>query len=374
MAQPTDIVIPADLLPRDGRFGSGPSKVERAALDALAASGSYYMGTSHRQPTVRSVVAAIRDGLRRLYGLPDAYEVVLGVGGATAFWDAAAFGLIRRRSQHAVFGEFSGKFAAVTTGAPHLDAPEIIESPPGTCPRPETSAEIDLYALTHNETSTGVMMPIKRPAGAAGLVAVDATSAAGAMEVQHGEYDVYYFSLQKAFGSEGGLWIAMCSPAAVDRIDLIAASGPWVPPFLSLKSALENSRKNQTTNTPALATLFLMRHQLDRMNEQGGLRWAADRSRRSSSLIYEWAEASAHAAPFVTEPTTRSTTVATIDLIDSVQADDVEAALRANGIVDTGGYRKLGRNQLRIACFPNVDPDDVAALIGAIDYIVERLD
>ncbi len=374
MPLPTEIAIPAELLPRDGRFGSGPSKVERTALDALATSGSHYMGTSHRQPVVRSVVAEIREGLRRLYALPDDYEVVLGVGGATAFWDAAAFGLIQRRSQHAVFGEFSGKFADVARGAPHLGEPDIIATSPGTHPQLRTSPNVDLYALTHNETSTGVMMPVERPPGGTGLVVVDATSAAGAMEVRHDEYDTYYFSLQKAFGSDGGLWIAICSPAAVDRIESIATSGRWIPPFLSLRSALANSRKNQTTNTPALATLFLVRHQLDRMNEQGGLQWAVERSQRSSSMVYEWAAASDYATPFVGDPTMRSTTVATIDLVDRIQADDVEAALRANGIVDTGGYRKLGRNQLRIACFPNVDPDDVAALIGAIDYIIERLD
>jgi len=373
MATTPQISLPPALLPGDGRFGSGPSKVDPAAVAALAGAAGRYLGTSHRQTGVRDVVARIRGGLGALYGLPEGYEVVLGVGGATAFWDAAAFGLIERTSQHLVFGEFSGKFAAVVAGAPHLDQPQVIESAPGTHPQARTDAAVDLYALTHNETSTGVMMPVLRPAGAAGLVAVDATSAAGAAPVDPNEFDVYYFSPQKAFGSEGGLWVALCSPAAIARITAIAATDRWQPPFLDLAAAVDNSRKDQTTNTPALATLFLLAHQIERMLERGGLSWAQDRCARSSGAVYGWAEASPYAAPFVTDPAVRSLTVATVDLDPSVSADTVEAVLRANGIVDTFGYRKLGRNQLRIACFPNIDPDDVVTLTAAVDHIVERL-
>ncbi len=367
------ISLPDDLIPGDGRFGSGPSKVDQDAITALAATGATYLGTSHRQDAVRGVVGDIRRGLFRLYNLPPGYEVVLGVGGATAFWDAAAFGLIKRRSQHLVFGEFSGKFAEVSRGAPHLEYPEVIESEPGTHPAPKPSDDVDLYALTHNETSTGVMMPITRPGPDDTLVAVDATSAAGVIPVDPLAFDVYYFSPQKAFGSEGGLWLALCSPAAVERIELIASSGRWVPPFLNLKLALDNSRKDQTYNTPALTTLFLLRHQLERMLVAGGLEWATERSRRSSSTIYDWAEASEYASPFVTETAQRSLTVATVDLADGISADAIEATLRLNGVLDTFGYRKLGRNQLRISCFPNIDPEDIATLTAAIDYIAERL-
>ncbi len=367
------ITLPPHLVPSDGRFGSGPSKVDPSAVAALATAAGGYLGTSHRKTGVRSVVGRIRTGLAALYDLPDGYEVMLGVGGATAFWDAAAFGLIERTSQHLVFGEFSSKFAAVATGAPHLGTPQIIEAPPGTHPLPGPDEIVDLYALTHNETSTGVMMPVRRPASVAGLVAVDATSAAGVAPVDPTEFDVYYFSPQKAFGSEGGLWLALCSPAAVDRITTIAATDRWRPPFLDLALALDNSRKDQTYNTPALATLFFLAHQIDTMLERGGLAWAQERSGRSSQTLYEWASSSEYAAPFVHEPAMRSMTVVTIDLTDEVSADTVEAVLRANGIVDTFGYRKLGRNQLRIACFPNVEPDDVATLTGAIDHIVERL-
>ncbi len=366
------ITLPPDLLPRDGRFGSGPSKVDPIAVAALAAAADGYLGTSHRKAGVRGVVGRIRSGLVSLYGLPDGYEVVLGVGGATAFWDAAAFGLIEHTSQHLVFGEFSGKFAAVAAGAPHLADPQVIESAPGSHPLPRPDEAVDLYALTHNETSTGVMMPVRRPA-ARGLVVVDATSAAGVAPVDPGEFDVYYFSPQKAFGSEGGLWVALCSPAAIDRIGSIAESGRWRPPFLDLALALDNSRKDQTYNTPALATLFLLAHQIDAMLERGGLAWAQERSVRSSRTIYEWAEASEYAEPFVTDPAMRSLTVATIDLAAAVDADTVEGVLRANGILDTFGYRKLGRNQLRVACFPNIDPDDIATLVAAIDHVVEEL-
>ncbi len=373
MSSSPEITLPDSLRPGDGRFGSGPSKVDPDAVAELAAEAGTYLGTSHRKSTVRDVVGDIRRGLAEMYALPDGYEVVLGVGGATAFWDAAAFGLIERRSQHLVFGEFSSKFASVVAAAPHLDDPEVIEAEPGTHPVAAASGGVDLYGLTHNETSTGVMMPVTRPAGTSGLVAVDATSAAGAIPVNPHQFDAYYFSPQKAFGSEGGLWVALVSPAAVERIEQLDSGDRWIPPFLSLYLALDNSRKDQTYNTPALATLSLLRHSIRRMLDGGGLSWATDRSTRSSSTIYGWADASSFAEPFVADPAQRSITVATIDLSEDVSADTVEAVLRRNGIVDTFGYRKLGRNQLRIACFPNIDPDDVATLTAAIDYIVGRL-
>ncbi len=367
------IRIPADLIPGDGRFGSGPSKVLIPSLGALAATEGTLMGTSHRRPAVRAVAGAVRDGLRAMYDLPDDYEVVLGNGGATAFWDAAAFGLIERRSQHVSIGEFSSKFAKVTAGAPHLDDPDIIEALYGTGASLRADTSIDAYALIHNETSTGVRLPVARPTGSAGLVLVDATSAAGAVAVDHGEYDVYYFSPQKAFGADGGLWLALCSPAAIERIEAVDASARWIPPFLSLKIALDNSRKNQTNNTPAIATLHLLAQQIEMMLANGGLAWAISRSETSSATLYKWAEASDIATPFVGDPAIRSTTTVTIDLVDSISADTVEAVLRANGLVDTFGYRKLGRNQLRVACFPNVEPTDVEILTRAIEYVAERL-
>lgn len=330
------------------------------------------MGTSHRQPTVKSVVGAIRTGMKQMFRLPDEYEVVLGVGGATAFWASATYGLIENKSQHLDFGVFSGKFAKVVKGAPHLAEPEVITAEIGTYPSPVPNPEVDLYALTHNETTTGVMMPIVRP-DAEGIVAVDATSGAGGMEVDPAQFDVYYFSPQKVFGGDGGLWIAFCSPAAIERIASIDASDRWIPGFLSLQLAVNNSRKDQTTNTPALATLYLVRSQVDAMLELGGLDWAVKRCARSSEIIYGWAEASEVAYPFVANPEDRSTNVATINFVDSVNADTIQAVLRANGIVDTGGYRALGQNQLRIAMFPNVEPDDLETLTRAIDYIIERL-
>jgi phosphoserine aminotransferase len=369
--EPT-IRIPADLLPADGRFGSGPSRVRPEALAALAATGTSYLGTSHRQAPVKSVVARIRAGLTDLFSLPDGYEVALGNGGTTAFWDAATFCLIERRSQHLSFGEFSSKFAAAATAAPHLDEPEIVTSAMGTHPLPAAHDDIDLYALTHNETSTGVAMPIVRPDGAAGIVAVDGTSAAGGLRLDPTQFDAYYFAPQKAFGSEGGLWLALLSPAAAERIDRTVAER-WVPPSLDLGIALENSRKDQTYNTPALATLFLLAHQVDHMVEHGGLEGAASRCDRSAEILYGWAEASTFAQPFVEKPDERSHVVATIDLVESVDAATVSRVLRANGIVDTDSYRKLGRNQLRIAIFPTIEPDDVTALTRSIDYVVERL-
>jgi len=368
-----DIKLPADLIPTDGRFGSGPSKVLIPSLNALAATGTTVMGTSHRRPAVRGVVAAVQDGLRAMYDLPEGYEIVLGNGGATAFWDAAAFGLIESRSQHVAIGEFSSKFAKVTSGAPHLEDPDIIEGAYGTGATLRADASIDAYALIHNETSTGVTLPVVRPSASDGLMLVDATSAAGAMAVSHPDYDVYYFSPQKAFGADGGLWLAICSPAAIHRIAALDASSRWIPPFLSLKIAVDNSRQNQTNNTPAIATLYLLARQIEVMLEHGGLGWAIERSEASSAALYTWATASPLAEPFVSDPALRSTTTATIDLVDAVDADTVEGVLRSNGLVDTFGYRKLGRNQLRISCFPNVEPADVEILTRAIEYIAERI-
>jgi len=370
---PPAITLPDDLRPSDGRFGSGPSKVRTEAVQALAEAAPDYLGTSHRRETVRAVVRRVRRGLAELFSLPDGYEVLLGNGGPTAFWDAAAFGLIERRSQHLSFGEFSSKFAAVTRAAPHLDAPDVIESPPGTHPEPRGDNGIDTYALTHNETSTGVCTEVRRPDGAAGIVIVDATSAAGGMRVDPRQFDAYYFAPQKCFAGDGGLWLACCSPAAVERIDRIGASDRWQPPSLSLPIALENSRLDQTYNTPALATLFLLAHQVEWMLEHGGLEWTVSRCERSAEILYGWAEASEHATPFVAKPGARSPVSATVDFDESVDAAAVAAVLRANGIVDTEPYRKLGRNQLRIALYPAIEPDDVAVLTRAIDYVVENL-
>jgi phosphoserine aminotransferase len=372
-----DIRIPPDLLPADGRFGSGPSKVRPEALAALAEVGTSWMGTSHRQRPVKAVVASVRQGVAELFRLPDGYEVLLGNGGTTAFWDAAVFGLIDAASQHLAFGEFSSKFAAAVAAAPHLEAPSVIESPPGTHPLAKAEDGIDLYALTHNETSTGVAMALRRPDGVAptqALVAVDATSAAGAIDFDPAEVDVYYFAPQKALGSDGGLWLAACSPAAVERIASVADSGRWRPSFLDLVIALDNSRLDQTYNTPALATLFLLDRQLQWLNGEGGLAWAAERCGRSAETIYGWADASEYASPFVADPAQRSPVVATIDLADSAtDAGVLSKVLRANGIVDTEAYRKLGRNQVRIGMFPAVEPDDVAALVACIDHVVAAL-
>ncbi len=373
MSSPDDIQIPDHLRPRDGRFGSGPSKVRDEQVRALAADAPTYLGTSHRQSTVRSKVGEVRDGLRTLFNLPDGYEVLLGNGGTTCFWDAATFQLIERRSQHLSFGEFSSKFAAAAGAAPHLDAPEVITSEAGTHPSARADDSIDLYALTHNETSTGVMMPIERPVGAAGLVAVDATSGAGGLMVDPAAFDCYYFSPQKSFASEGGLWLALCSPAAVERIETLAGSGRWTPAFLDLKIALDNSRLNQTYNTPSLATIHLLASQIAWMNHGGGLAFSAGRSAQSAETLYTWAEASDFAMPYVTNPAQRSNVVGTIDFHDDVDAAVVAKVLRANGIVDTEPYRKLGRNQLRVAMFPSVDPEDVAALCASINYVVGAL-
>ena len=368
------MTIPADLLPRDGRFGCGPSKVRPEAVEALAAVGPSLLGTSHRQGPVKAVVASLRAGLRELFSLPDGWEVVLGNGGSTVFWDVATFGLVGRRSQHLVFGEFSGKFAEATKAAPFLDDPVVVTSPPGTHPALVATAGVDTYALTHNETSTGVAMALHRPAGAddGALVVVDATSGAGGLPWDTADVDVYYFAPQKCFASDGGLWVALCSPAAVERIGAIAASGRWIPASIDLRIALENSRLDQTYNTPAVATLFLFDQQVRWMNEQGGLAWTVDRCRTSSRIVYDWAHARPWATPFVSDPAHRSAVVATVDL-DGVDAHAVNAALRANGIVDTDSYRKLGRNQLRIGLFPAVEPDDVRRLTACIDHVAAAL-
>ena len=371
-----EITIPAELLPADGRFCCGPSKVRQEAVDALATAAPTYLGTSHRQDGVRFVVGALRNGIAELLRLPDGYEVILGNGGTTVLWDALSFSLVERRSQHLSFGEFSSKFATVTTAAPHLEDPEVIESPTGTHPEAHANPDVDVYALTHNETSTGVMHRPRRPEGttaADGLVAVDATSAAGGLRFDAAETDVYYFAPQKCLGSDGGLWLAAVSPAAVERIERIADSGRWIPASLDLKTALDNSRKDQTYNTPALATVFLAVQQVEWINHNGGLEFAAGRCDRSAETIYAWAEAGELTTPYVANRDERSHVVATIDLDDSVDANVVARVLRANGIHDTESYRKLGRNQLRIALFPAIDPEDVAQLTRSIDHVLSVL-
>jgi phosphoserine aminotransferase len=367
------ITIPDDLLPADGRFGCGPSKVRPDAVAALAADAGSYLGTSHRQSTVRFMVAALRNGIAELLSLPDGYEVALGNGGTTAFWDAATFGLVDQRSQHLSFGEFSSKFAACAKAAPHLDDPEVIEAPAGTAPEAKATPDVDAYCLTHNETSTGVAVTPQRPQGAEGLVLVDATSAAGGLRVDASQVDAYYFAPQKALASDGGLWLAALSPAAVERIERIAASDRWCPAFLDLGIALDNSRKDQTYNTPALATVYLAVQQIEWILHNGGLPFATLRCDRSAEILYGWAEASDYATPFVADPALRSHVVATIDLDDSVDAAAVTSVLRRNHVVDTESYRKLGRNQLRIALFPAIEPDDVEALTHCIDHVVDRL-
>ncbi len=367
-----DIRLPPDLRPSDGRFGSGPSKVRPAAVEALAAAASGYLGTSHRAKTVRTMVGRLRSGLSDLFRLPDGYEVALGNGGAALFWDMATFGLIERRSQHLTFGQFSASFAAAARAAPFLDDPDVIESAPGTHPLPQPNPAVDAYALTHNETSTGVAMPVVRPAGD-GLVLVDATSAAGGMRVDPAEFDAYYFAPQKCFAADGGLWLALLSPAAVERVERVRAGGRWTPALLDLGLALENSRLDQTYNTPGLATIFLMAEQVEWMLAGGGLDWAAARSESSAAVLYNWADESYYASPFVADPAQRSPVVGTVDLDASVDANLVSAVLRANGVVDTESYRRLGRNQLRIAMYPAVEASDVAILTRAVDHVVGEL-
>ncbi len=367
-------MIPANLRPADGRFGSGPSKVRPEQLDALAATRTSYLGTSHRQSGVKSVVRRVREGLATLFGLPDGYEVVLGNGGATAFWDAATFCLIARRSQHLAFGEFSSKFAAAAKAAPFLDEPSVLTADPGDAPVARAEDGVDAYGWPHNETSTGVMTQVRRPEGSGeALVLIDATSGAGGLPLDVSQADAYYFAPQKVFASDGGLYLALMSPAALERVERLTSSGRWVPAFLDLATAVEQSRLDQTYNTPALATLFLLAEQVDWMNAQGGLSWAVGRTSESSGRLYTWAEKTAYTTPFVADPAKRSLVVGTVDFDNSVDAAAVAKVLRANGIVDTEPYRKLGRNQLRVAMFPAVDPDDVDALTGCIDYVVERL-
>lgn len=370
--------IPEHLLPADGRFGSGPSKVAQAALDALAGPGAALMGTSHRQAPVKGLVGSVQERLAALFSLPEGYRVVLGVGGSTAFWDVAAFSLVRERSAHAVFGEFGGKFATATTAAPWLADPARFDASPGSLAVPEAVEGVDLYAWPHNETSTGVMAPVRRVPGADAdaLVVVDGTSAAGGLAVDVRETDVYYFAPQKGFASDGGIWFALMSPAALARVEEVRASGRFVPAFLDLASAVENSAKQQTLNTPAIATLFLMDQQLGWMLERGGLAGMVERTAASAAVLYGWAEQSAYATPFVAEPAHRSHVVGTIDLAtgpDGVDAEAVSRVLRAHGVVDVDPYRKLGRNQLRVAMFPAIDASDVAALTTCVDWVVERL-
>ncbi|MCI0686592.1 MAG: phosphoserine transaminase [Sporichthyaceae bacterium] len=370
-----EITIPAALKPVDGRFGAGPSKIRPEALAGLAGTGASLLGTSHRQAPIRALVHRARSGIARLLDLPDGYEVVLGNGGTTAFWDVATFSLIRDRSLHLSFGEFSSRFAGIAADAPWLDDPIVIESPPGSAPEPAAVPGVDSYALTHNETSTGVMTPVRRVPGADpdALVLVDATSAAGGLPVDPSEFDVYYFAPQKCLASDGGLWIAAMSPAAIARTAEIAGSGRYRPGFLDLGRAIENSRLDQTLNTPALATLWLLADQLDWILDQGGLPWAVARTADSAQRLYTWADKATFASPYVTDPALRSAVIGTIDFAAEIDANALAAVLRANGIVDTEPYRKLGRNQLRIAMYTTIDPADVEALSGCIDYVVGRL-
>ncbi|KGN30617.1 phosphoserine aminotransferase [Knoellia sinensis KCTC 19936] len=369
------ITIPQDLLPADGRFGSGPSKVRPEQVEFLASLGTTVLGTSHRQAPVKNLVKSVRSGLADLFSIPEGYEVILGNGGATAFWDIAAFGLVRERAQHLAFGEFSSKFGTVTSNAPFLGESSIIKSDPGTRPAAVAEDGIDVYAWAHNETSTGVMTDVRRVEGAAddALVLIDATSGAGGLPVDVAETDVYYFGPQKCFAADGGLWLALFSPAALARVDEITASGRWVPDFFSLPTAIDNSRKDQTYNTPAVGTLALLDNQLQWLNGQGGLDWATARTKDSSDRLYTWAESVDYATPYVADPAARSQVVATIDFDDAVDASVIAKTLRAHGVVDVEPYRKLGRNQLRVATFPAVEPADVSKLIASIEHVVAAL-
>lgn len=372
---PSQVTIPSNLLPRDGRFGAGPSKVRPEQVQALAEAGEKLLGTSHRQAPVKDLVGSVRAGVKTLFNAPEDYEVIIGVGGSTAFWDAATFGLVRNKAQHLTFGEFGSKFAKATNKAPFLEASSIIESEPGTRPQPVAEEGVDVYAWPHNETSTGVAAEITRVKGADddALVLIDATSGAGGLPVDVSETDVYYFAPQKNFASDGGLWLALFSPAALARVEEIAASDRWIPDFLSLKTAVDNSKKNQTYNTPAISTLVMLDEQLKWMNDQGGLEFTTARTKDSSDRVYQWAEATSFTSPFVADPADRSQVIVTVDFDDSVDAATVAKTLRANGVVDVEPYRKLGRNQLRIATFAAIDPEDVSALLKCIDYVVEQL-
>ena len=367
------ITIPPHLLPTDGRFGSGPSKVRPEQMTALAAVAGTLMGTSHRQTPVRAVVERVRAGIGELFGLPEGYEVVLGNGGTTAFWDLATFSLVADRAQLCAFGEFGASFATAVHRAPFLGEPTVRTAPPGEVSLPQPEDGVDTYAWPHNETSTGVAAPVLRPADDGALVLVDATSAAGGLQVDVSQTDVYYFAPQKCFASDGGLWLAVCSPAAIERAERIAAEGRWIPTFLSFTTALANSRQQQTLNTPAIATLVLLAEQVEWMLARGGLAWTTARTTESSQHLYAWAESREWASPFVADPAVRSQVVGTVDLDPSVDAAAVCAILRRHGVVDVEPYRKLGRNQVRVAMFPAIEPDDVRAVTGCIDHIVERL-
>jgi phosphoserine aminotransferase len=368
-----DIIIPDSMRPSDGRFGSGPSKVRSEAVAELARAADGYLGTSHRQDGVKFVVAELRNGLLEMFNAPDGYQILMGNGGATLFWDAATFGLIENATQHLVCGEFSSKFATAVAKAPHLDDPDIIESAVGTAPSMVANSAVDAYCYPHNETSTGVALPVVRPDGGEGLVLVDATSGAGGLRFDANNVDVYYFAPQKCFSSDGGLWIALCSPAAMERIEKIAATDRWQPAGLDLKLALDNSLKDQTYNTPSLATIFMTLQYTKWVNEHGGLEFAAGRSDQSAEILYGWAKNSDYATPFVQDEAIRSHVVGTIDIDDRVDALTISKVLRKSGIIDTESYRKLGRNQMRIAMFPGIEPSDIEALTNCIDYVVEAL-
>ena len=371
----TDIRIPDEIRPVDGRFGSGPSKVRPEGVESLSAVSRTFLGTSHRQATVKNQVARLRRGLAEFFGLPDGYEVILSNGGTSAFWETAAFGLIRDKAQFAEFGEFGAKFVKAVRDAPFLGEPTVHRAPGGQAAFLRAEDGVDVYASVHNETSTGVAVPVRRPAGAAAdaLLLTDATSGGGSLDVDLRETDVYYLAPQKALGSDGGIWLALMSPAAIERAFEIKGTGRYIPQFLDLVTAIEQSRLEQTYNTPALATVFLAAEQVDWMNAQGGLSWAVKRSAESAATIYGWADRSAFATPFVSDPALRSAAVATIDFDERVDAAVLAKVLRANGVVDTEPYRKLGRNQLRVALYPTVEPSDVAALTACVDYVVERL-
>ena len=375
MSDNQSISIPAELLPQDGRFGAGPSKVRPEQIDAVVQAGRTLLGTSHRQAPVKNLVGSVREGLREFFQAPEGYEVVLGIGGATAFWDIAAFGLVEEKAQHLSFGEFSSKFAAATNKAPFLAESSIIKSEPGSLPEPQAEAGVDVYAWAQNETSTGVAAPVERVSGAddGALVLIDATSAAGGLDVDVAESDVYYFSPQKNFASDGGIWLGLFSPAALERAARIGASDRWVPDFLSLTTAIDNSLKNQTYNTPALATLVTLNNQIEWLNGNGGLKFASERTADSAGRVYSWAEASKNITPYVANPEHRSNVIVTVDFDESIDAAAVAKVLRANGVVDVEPYRKLGRNQLRIATFVAIEPEDVSALLKCIDYVVEQL-
>jgi phosphoserine aminotransferase len=375
MSDNQSVSIPAELLPQDGRFGAGPSKVRPEQIDAVVQAGRNLLGTSHRQAPVKNLVGSVREGLKEFFQAPEGYEVILGIGGATAFWDIAAFGLVEEKAQHLSFGEFSSKFAAATNKAPFLSESSIIKSEPGSRPEPKAEAGVDVYAWAQNETSTGVAAPVKRVAGAddGALVLIDATSAAGGLDVDVAESDVYYFSPQKNFASDGGIWLGLFSPAALERAARIGASDRWVPDFLNLTTAIDNSLKNQTYNTPALTTLVTLNNQIEWLNSNGGLKFASERTADSAGRVYSWAEASKNTTPYVANPEHRSNVIVTVDFDDSIDAAAIAKVLRANGVVDVEPYRKLGRNQLRIATFVAIEPEDVSALLKCVDYVVEQL-